>query len=159
MRLARLTRALFCAAALAPFASCGGSPTTPSTGAIAFVTLSVTPNPIVAVITNTLGPTYTATWTLKMTESGGVGGNVQLMRASVFDDASGVLVGATNYDSNDLVVFVGKNRLDASGTLEIPLQVSYVLSTLNRAATLTMLTTMKDDNGNNVDSSLLVKIQ
>lgn len=159
MRLARLSRALFCVAALAPLVSCGSSPTTPSTGAIAIVTLAVAPNPITAVITNTFGPTYTATWTLTMTESGAVGGTVQLMRASVFDNATGTLVAATNYDSNDLLVFVGKNRLEANGTLAVPLQLSYILSTLDRAATLTMLTTVKDDRGNNVDSSLLVKLQ
>jgi hypothetical protein len=159
MRLARLSRALLCAAALAPFASCNSTPTTPSTGAIAIVTLTVVPSPITSVITNTLGPTYTATWTLTMTESGAVGGVVQIMRANVFDDATGLLVGSTNYDSNDLLVFVGKNRLEASGTLVVPLQLSYVLSTLDRAATLTMFTTVKDDKGNNVDSSILVKLQ
>ena len=160
MRLARLSRALFCVAAIAPLASCGSSsPTSPSTGARAVVTLTVTPDPIVAVITNTIGPTYTATWTLKLTESGAVGGTVQLMRASVFDEASGRLVAVTNYDYKDLIVFVGKNRLEAKGTLEIPLQISYVLSTLNRAATLTIFTTVKDDNGNLVESSILVKIQ
>jgi hypothetical protein len=159
MRLARLSRALCCAAALAVLASCGSSPTTPSTGLRAIVTLSVTPNPITAVITNAFGPTYTATWTLTMTESGAVGGTVQLMRASVFDNVTGNLVAATNYDSSDLLVFVGKNRLEAGGTLEVPLQVSYVLSTLDRAATLTILTSVKDDNGNTVDSSLLVKLQ
>jgi len=159
MRLARLSRALFFVAALAPLVSCGSSPTTPSTGAIAIVTLTVAPDPITAVITNTFGPTYTATWTLTMTESGAVGGTVQLMRASVFDNATGKLVAATNYDSNDLLVFVGKNRLEANGTLAVPLQLSYILSTLDRAATLTMLTTVKDDRGNNVDSSLLVKLQ
>jgi hypothetical protein len=159
MRLARLSRVLCCAAALAPLASCGSSPTTPSTGAIAVVTLTAKPDPIVSVITNTFGPTYTATWTLTMTESGAVGGTVQLMRASVFDNATGKLVAATNYDSNDLLVFVGKNRLEASGTLDVPLQVSYILSTLDRSATLTLFTTVKDDRGNSVDSSLLVKLQ
>ena len=99
MRLARLSRALLCAAALASFASCNSSPTTPSTGASAVITLSVAPNPITSVITNVFGPTYTATWTLTMTESGAVGGVVQLMRASVFDNATGHLVAATNYDT------------------------------------------------------------
>ncbi len=158
MRLARLSRALLCAAALAPLASCGSSPTTPSTGAIAIVTLTVAPDPITAVITNTFGPTYTATWTLTMTETGAVGGTVQLMRASVFDNETGKLVAATNYDSSDLLVFVGKNRLEASGTLAIPLQVSYILSTLKREATLHLFTSVKDDKGNNVESSLLVKL-
>ena len=159
MRLARLSRAVIALTAILPFASCGSSPTTPSTGIAAIVTLTVTPNPITSVITNTLGPTYTATWTTTMTESGGVGGLVTLVQATVFDDATGKQVASTSYDSNDLLVFVGKNRLEASGILQVPLQVSYGLTTLNRAATLTIFTTVKDDKGFTANSSLLVKIQ
>jgi hypothetical protein len=159
MRLARLSRALVCLAALAPLGGCGSSsPTTPSTGTRAVITITAAPDPITAVLTNTVGPTYTASWTATLTESGAVGGTVQLLRANIFDDATGKLVGSVIYDDKDLVVFVGSNRLEAKGTLAIPLQVSYVLSTLVRAATLTISTAEKDDHGNTVESFVLVKI-
>jgi hypothetical protein len=160
MPLARLPWALLCLAALAALSACGSSsPTTPSTGLRSIITLTVAPNPIVSTITNPLGPVYTATWIVTLTESGTVGGVVQSVKATVFDNASGHLVASTAYDDKDLIVFVGKNRIEASGTLAVPLQVSYVLSTVDRAASLTVTTVVKDDKGNLVESSILVKIQ
>jgi hypothetical protein len=159
MRLARLPVALLCLVALIAMPSCGSSPVAPSTGTRSVITLTVSPSPIVAAITNTVGPVYTATWTTTLTESGGVGAGVTLVKASVFDNASGKLAASTTYDDKDLLVFVGKNRVEANGTLVVPLQVSYILSTLDRAASLTVTTTAKDDKGNAIESSLLVKIQ
>jgi len=159
MRLARLPAALLCLLALVAMPGCNNSPTAPSTGVRSVITLTVAPNPIVAVITSPVGPVYTATWTVTLTEAGAVGCVVQLVKANVFDDASGKLVASTSYDDKDLLVFVGKNRVEAGGTLAVPLQVSYALSTTSRAASLTVTTSVKDDRGNTVESSLLVKIQ
>lgn len=158
MRVPRLSRTL-CAAAIVATAACGSSsPTAPSTGASALITLTVAPNPVLSAITNPLGPVYTATWTVTIKEGGSVGGAVQSVKATVFDNATGLVAASTAYDDKDLLVFVGKNRVESGGTLDVPLQVSYVLTTLDQKASLTISTSVKDDKGNLVESSVLVKV-
>src|SRR5512143_640816 len=103
MRLSRWSRAFLCAGALAAAAACGGSsPTTPTNVLHAVLVLSVTPNPLVGTITNPLGPTFTTQWTLKIQETAGLGGVVQQVKASIYDDTTGVLVATTVYDDKDL---------------------------------------------------------
>ena len=92
MRLSRWSRAFLCAGALAVATGCGSSsPTTPTNVVRAVLVLSVTPNPVTATITNVVGPIFTTQWTTKIQETAGLGGNVQQVRASVYDDATGLL--------------------------------------------------------------------
>jgi hypothetical protein len=159
MRLPRWSRAFLCAGVLAAATGCGGSsPTTPSNAAHAVLVLSVTPNPLTGTITNALGPVYTTQWTLKIQETAGVGGVVQQVKASIYDDATGILVATTVYDDKDLTVFVGANRVEPNGSLDVPQQVSYQLSANQTAAHLTLDVQFKDDKGFLLEPSFLVKI-
>ena len=159
MRLSRWSRAFLCAGALAAATSCGGSsPTTPTNVTHAVIVLSVTPNPITATITNVVGPIFTTQWTTKIQETAGLGGLVQQVKASIYDDATGILVSTTVYDDKDLIVFVVTNRVEASGSIEVPQQVSYQLSPNQSAATLTVDVQFKDDKGLLQEPSFLVKI-
>jgi len=158
MRVSR-SRALLGAAALAALAGCGSdSPTIPTDVAQAALTVTVKPNPITAPVTNPLGPVYTAGWTVTVTETAGLGGMVTAVKASVYDAATGALVGTYNYDDKDLLVFVGTNRIEAKGSLEVPQQLSYVLSAGKTSALLTVVVDFKDDKQHTLETSVLVKI-
>lgn len=160
MRLVRSCRAVVWVAALAALGSCGGnSPTVPSGVTRAFIVVTVSPNPLPAVITSAIGPVFTSQWKVKITESAGLGGDLQEVRASIFDDATGILVGSTAFDDRDLVVFVGTKRVEGGGILEIDQQLSYSLSASQTAAALTVQVRFKDDRGNVQDQALLVKIR
>jgi len=159
MRLVRSCRAVLGAVAFAALASCGGnSPTGPSGVTRAVIAITVSPSPIPAVITSAIGPVFTSQWKVKVSETAGLGGDLQEVRASIFDDATGILVGSTSFDDRDLVVFVGTKRVEGGGSLDIEQQLSYRLSANPTAAALTVQVRFKDDRGNVQDQALLVKI-
>ena len=159
MRLARSAGALLCAGALAATSGChSNSPTAPTGVLRAVLVLSVTPNPLKGTITNVVGPVFTTQWTLKIQETAGLGGVVQQVKASIYDDTSGVLVSTTLFDDKDLIVFVGTNRIEPNGSLEVPQQLSYQLSPNQTAASLTLSVQFKDDKGLVQEPSFLVKI-
>jgi hypothetical protein len=159
MRLARSSGALLCAAALVAAPGChSSSPTAPTGVVTAVLVLSVNPNPLKGTITNTLGPVYTTQWTLKIQETAGLGGLVQQVKASIYDDTTGILVSTTLFDDKDLIVFVGTNRIEPKGSMEVPQQMSYTLSANQTAATLTLDVQFKDDKGIAHEPSFLVKI-
>jgi hypothetical protein len=156
MRLVRGPGALI-AVALASFGCSNSSPVTPG-GIPAFITLKIAPNPIPAAIYSAAGPTYAANWTTSIIESAGRGGTVQFVKASVFDNTTGLLIATANYDDKDLTVFVGSSRIEPNGTLEVPQQATYIPVT-GQAATLTVNVTFKDDGGIVEERSILVKIE
>jgi hypothetical protein len=158
MRLSRWSRAFLCAGALAAATACGSSPVTPTNTERAVIVLSVTPNPLTGTVTNVVGPIFTTQWTLKIQETAGLGGTVQQVKASIYDDATGILVATTVYDDKDLTVFVGSNRIEPNGSLDVPQQVSYQLSANQTAAHLTLDVQFKDDKGFLQEPSFLVKI-
>ena len=124
----------------------------------AFITLSVSPNPVVSTLYSTLGPTYASNWTTSIVESGGRGGTVQFIKAYVYDPVKGTLLATANYDDKDLTVFVGTARVEANGALAVPQQATFVPST-GKAATLTIVVTFKDDAGIVQERSILAKIE
>jgi hypothetical protein len=124
----------------------------------AFITLSIAPSPVVSVLYSTLGPTYAANWTTSIVESAGRGGTVQLIKAYVYDSTNGTLLTTSNYDSKDLVVFVGSSRVEANGALAVPQQATFTPTT-GKGATLTVVVTFKDDGGIVQERSLLTKIE
>jgi len=137
---------------------CGSNTPTAPGGTPAFITVSVAPNPIVSTVYSTLGPTYAAGWTTSIVESAGRGGTVQFVKATVFDPTTGKVTATANYDDKDLTVFVGTSRVEPKGSLEVPQQATYVLST-GKAATLTVNVTFKDDTGIVQERSILANIE
>ena len=152
-------RGMLLAASLALAAlGCGDSPVTPTGVARAALTVAASPSPIAAVVTNVVGPTFFVMWTVNIQETAGLGGEVQEVRACLFDDVTGVLVSVVSFDSDDLTVFVGSKRIEPNGTLAVPQQLSYVLPDGRHTANLTITVTFRDDRGNTFDQAVLVKV-
>jgi hypothetical protein len=137
---------------------CSDGPVTPTGVPRAVIAVTVTPNPIAAVETSVVPPVFFVMWTVNIQETAGQGGEVQEVRASLFDDVTGALVAVITYDSDDLTVFVGENRVEANGTLNVPQQLSYTLPDGRHVANLAITVKLRDDNGNDIDQAFLVKI-
>jgi len=148
----RIAAALLLVVALA---GCGNSSPTPTGVGSAVITLTIAPNPIAAVPTS--GSTFVVRWTSTIKETAGQGATVELVEARLYDDATGIVIAANAFDDKDLVVFVGSKRVEASSSLEIPQELSYT-ATVKRAALLTVRVRVKDDKGNTLEQSLLVKV-
>jgi hypothetical protein len=56
---------------------------------------------------------------------------------------------------------VGEKRVEANGTLTVPIQIDYTIpnDATAKAARLTAVVDLKDDKGNPVSGSILVKVQ
>jgi hypothetical protein len=150
--LLRLAAALLLAVALP---SCGSGTPTPTGVASAKITLTVAPNPIPTVATS--GSTFVVRWTSTIKETAGQGATVELVEARLYDDATGIVIAATAFDEKDLIVFVGSKRVEANSKLDIPQELSYT-ATAKRATLLTVRVRVKDDKGNTLEQSLLVKV-
>ena len=135
--------------------SCGDDTPTPTGVGAAVITLTVVPNPIATVSTS--GSTFVVRWTATIKESAGQGATVELVEARLYDDATGIVIAANAFDDKDLIVFVGSKRVEANSQLDIPQELSYT-ATAKRAAFLTVRVRVKDDKGNTLEQSLLVKV-
>jgi hypothetical protein len=124
----------------------------------ALITVTVDPNPITAT-QNPLTSEVTATYKVVITETAGLGGTVNFVSSSVFDPATGLQVALNYFDSQDLLVFVGSDRIEPSGTVSVPQTTTYLLPDLSIAATLTVAVQVTDDRGSLVNTSVLVPIQ
>jgi hypothetical protein len=138
--------------------ACGNSTPTTGTGTRAALQLTVDPNPVPPSL-NTLTGVVSIGYKITITETQGLGGEIQFVLAQVYDPETGALVSLTYFDSADLVVFVGKSRIEPLGTLVVPQTASYTLPDLRTNALLTVHVQMKDDRENLINQSLLVKVQ
>ena len=161
-----MSRLPFAAPLLAALAlpGCGSSTPTITDAPRANIVLSVDPNPVPPsqnVLTGAVSIAYrvTITETPSAAYPQGLGGEVQFISGQVFEPNTGALVSLTYFDSDDLVVFVGKKRIEANSTLVVPLTGSYLMPDLSTNATLTVNVQVKDDRDNIINQSLLVKIQ
>ena len=124
----------------------------------AALTITVDPSPVPPnqnVLTGAVNLSYKIT----ITEIAGLGGTVQFVSSQVFDPVSGLLVSLNYFDSNDLVVFVGKKRIEPNGTLVVPQTATYTLADLTKNATLVVNVQMLDDHDNVINQSVLVKVE
>ncbi len=145
--------------ALAVLPSCNSTtPITIGTGTRAVIQITVDPNPIVAT-QNTLTLSSSASYKVTLTETNGLGGSIVFVNGSVYDPSTGALVAINYYDDKDMLVYVGKTRIEAMQSVSFPQSASYTLPNGSKVATLTLSVQVKDDNGNLVNSSLLVNIQ
>ena len=151
-----LRTAVALAALVAP--ACGSSTPTIGTGTRAALTLTVDPNPVPP-SQNVLTGSVSIGYKITITETAGLGGTMVFVASKIYDPATGQLLSLTYFDSDDLVVFVGKKRIDPNGTLVVPQTGSYILPDLSKNATLSVDVQMKDDQGNLINQSLLVKVE
>jgi hypothetical protein len=139
---------------------CGGddsSPTDPN-ARNAIVLVSVSPNPVVGA-QNSLTLVVTASYKIILTELNGLGGEVVFVSSAVLDPVSGGQVYVNYYDGTDMQVFAGSKRLEPLGTLEVTHSISYTLPDLTKPAPLSISVQVRDDKGNLINQSLLVKIE
>ncbi len=148
--------ALLAGALLAP--GCGNNnPTNPDVGR-AVIEISVEPNPV-AGTQNELTLAVTATYTITVKETSGLGGEVVFISSAVYEPSTGKQVALNYYDSTDLVVYQGGKRIEPLGQLVLPQSTSYTLSDYTKAADLVVTVQFKDDRTNLIYSSILAKIQ
>ena len=148
--------ALLAGALLAP--ACGNDNITLPDVTRAVLSITVDPNPILGT-QNELTLSVSATYTVTVTETAGLGGEFVFVSAGVYEPSTGRLVSLNYYDGTDLVVYQGGKRLEPLGTLVLPQTASYTLSDYSKPADLVVSVQLKDDRSNLVNTSLLVKIQ
>jgi hypothetical protein len=147
---------LLLAALLAP--ACGtGNPTIPDVTR-AVIDVSVDPNPAVGT-QNPLTFSVSAAYKIILTETNGLGGEVVFVSSAVFDPTTGKQVALNYYDSSDLTVYVGSNRVEPLSTLVVPHTATYTLADLSKPANLVISVQLRDDRKNLVNASLLLKIE
>lgn len=157
--LRRLTTGVFMAGVMA-LAGCGGGGSSPTAPAPTAAVLSVTenPNPIIAG-QGAQGFALSAIFNVVVTESAGIGANVNFVNVTLRDATTGVEVGTVNLGANQIVQDAGSNHVPAKGTLTIPnFAILYTLPLGGRQATLTIALQMQDDAGNVVNRTLTVPV-
>jgi len=121
------------------------------------IRVTVAPNPVPAVQSPITG-SVSAGYAVTITELAGLGGEVVFVSSTIFDPQTGFQVTVNYFDSDDLVVFVGSSRIDPGGTLEVPKTMNYALPDFRAQADLVVTVQFRDDRGNTINSSLLVKV-
>jgi hypothetical protein len=151
-----LLAALLAGALLVP--GCGNDNVTLPDVTRAVLEVSVEPNPIPGTQNEiTLG--VTATYTITVKETGGLGGEVMFLSAAVYEPSTGRQVALNYYDGTDLLVYQGGKRMEPLGELVVPQTTSYTLSDFTKPADVVVSVQLKDDRTNLIYSSLLVKIE
>lgn len=123
----------------------------------AIIRIGVNPNPIEGSQSPLTGAVSLA-FNVVVAELNGLGGELLFISSTVFDPQTGAPVAANYFDDSDLVVFVGSKRIEPGGSLEVPTTMSYVLPDLRREAEMTVSVQFRDDRGNLINYSILVKI-
>jgi hypothetical protein len=137
---------------------CGGSnsPSLPNV-ANGIVQLTVNPNPVVGSQSPLTG-SVTLSYVITVTEVNGLGGMLQSVSSTVFAPSTGVQYAVNYFDSNDLKVFVGSNRIEPLGSLDVPQTLTYALPDLSVAAELVVTVQFLDDRGSLQNQSVLVQV-
>jgi len=156
--------ALTCSVAL----GCGGdkSPTAPSSQpTTADITATVSPNPVIASActptTCTTGFAFSAVFNLQISETAGVGGNVNFVNVTMRDSTTGAEIGTINFGADEVIrrASTATNHVNARGSLSIVnLGVNYRLSGGGRQGTLTVAVQFTDDRGNQINRVVTVPV-
>jgi hypothetical protein len=138
--------------------ACGGNnpaglPNVPN----GIVQITVTPNPVVGSQSPLTG-TVSLSFVIDVQEVNGLGGTLQSVSSAVFDPADGRQYAVNYFDSDDLKVFVGTDRIDPLGSLDITQTVNYVLPNLAVEANLVVTVQFLDDRGSLQNQSVLVQV-
>jgi hypothetical protein len=148
---------LFVLVGLLLLPGCNDTVSNPGGIARASIAVSVEPDPVVGVqelITGTVSAAYTVT----VRETAGLGGEIQHVAGTVFDPESGLQAGVNYFDAADLIVYVGTNRIEGGGELQVNQTITYVLPDLSTEAQLSVSVQLRDDNGGLVNRSILMSV-
>lgn len=130
------------------------TPTPPPAPTTSVLSVAVTPSPIVATGS---GP-YTASFTVTVTETGGMTANINNLNCTLRNSTTGVEVGTLSWNPVDITQRAGSNTVLANGKLAIPLGVIYVLSYGGRQATLTVVVQAADSAGHQFNLTATVPV-
>jgi len=155
MALRRRLALVLATAVLAP--ACGDNITSPG-GARAAIFVAVDPNPVPGSQSPLTGA-VSVSYKVVITEVNGGSGEVLFVSSQIYDPETGQQVAINYSDSADLVVFVGSKKIEPLGTLTVPQTSSYVLPDFRLPGLLAVNVQMKDDRGNLLNQSVLVKIE
>ena len=137
--------------------ACGSNNTTDPSGR-AVISLSVTPNPVISTQDPFTG-SVSAAYVITIREEGGLGGSqIQFVNSTAFAPVTGAQVASSYFDSAALKVFVGTDRVEAGGEVEIRQTIAYTLPDLSVNAFLSVAVQFLDDQGNLSNLSMLVSI-
>lgn len=156
MALRRRLALVLAVALLAP--ACGEDTVTIPGTSRAIIEVTVDPNPVPG-SQNPLTGAISVGYKVVITEVNGLGGEVIFVSSQIYDPETGLQVALTYFDSADLVVFVGSKRVEALSSLTVPQTSSYILPDYRLPAHLAVNVQMKDDRGNLLNQSVLVKIE
>jgi hypothetical protein len=129
---------------------------TPGTGR-SVILVTVEPNPVIGT-QNALTGSVSAAYVVRIREVGGTGGTINFVTSTVFEPESGVQVAVNFFDSADLKVFVGTDRIEAEGELEVTQTTNYTLPDFRVPANMTVNVQVQGDRGLVVNQSTLVPI-
>jgi hypothetical protein len=137
--------------------ACGDDLTSP-TGNRAALAVTVEPNPVKGSQSPLTG-VVSVGYKIVITETNGGSGVLLFVSSQIYDPETGQQVALNYFDGADLIVFVGTKNGEPLATLEVAQTLSYVLPEFRTAAQLTVNVQMKDEQGNLLNQSLLVKIE
>ena len=157
--------ALTCSVAI----GCGDekSPTAPSSqsATTADITVTVSPNPVIASActptTCLSGFDFAALFTVQISETAGVGGNVNFVNVTLRNTTTGIEIGTVNVGADEVIrrVPTATNHVNARGSLSIVnLGVTYRLTGGGRQGTLTVTVQFTDDRGNQINRLVNVPV-
>ncbi len=134
--------------------ACGGGdspsrPTpvaTPTPASRAQFTANISPDPVTAT-PNTAGTAWRVSYTLRISESAGLGGNVNYVNVSL-TDICGQALPAMNNGANEIIRWAGTNHIAGRGSLSIPLAWEYYGCFRTQRVTFRHEVSLTDDRGN-----------
>jgi len=134
-------------AAVLGMTACGGEDTTTgATGPFMEVALAVTPDPIIATASDDAEFEWMATYTVTLTESGGLGGTISAIGATL-NEASGGIEVITDGELTRSTGNGPSDRLEAGGTAAIEFVTYYTLPGGGREALIDVTVQVQDDDG------------
>ena len=137
---------------------CGRSSSVVGTGTRAFLSVTIDPTPVVSKPSTTSIGYTNVSYTVKIAESGGLGGQFVFINATVFDVNTGLSIGVNNYDAADLQVFVGSKRLEANASVAVKQQIDFLIPTVTMGTRLTIAVQFRDDHGSVLNQAVLVNV-
>lgn len=120
----------------------------------------ILPNPVLALRSPRVPAVRSARWTVQIVETGGVGGTLSFVNATVRDAATGVPVDPRPFisvDAAEIARQVGSNRLAAGGSIALSQTMDF--ESPGALAQLTIAAQLVDDEGNLVGQQATALVQ
>jgi hypothetical protein len=125
-------------------------PSPPAPPTQAGILLSLSDSPIVAVP----AAPWSAEWTLSVRETSGIGGDLQVVRATLVDPA-GALLAQTELGADELKEQLGgSNHIGGGSSQEIPMSLSFDFAPDTPIGNLNVTVELSDDRGNAVSAAV-----